>query len=72
MLEILEQIIDHLILMVHSNYLRGVNLLEMEETLSSKLNFIPDLKNKTFLDIGSEEGYSVFNAIEKNFKFAKV
>ena len=28
----IEQIIDHLILMVHSNYLQGVNLLEMEET----------------------------------------
>ena len=39
--------------------------------VSFRLNFIPDLKNKTFLDIGSEEGYSVFNAIEKNAKFAK-
>ena len=36
-----------------------------------RLNFIPDLKNKTFLDIGSEEGYSVFNAVKKNAKFAK-
>ena len=36
-----------------------------------RLNFIPDLTNKTFLDIGSEEGYSVFNAISKNAKFAK-
>lgn len=36
-----------------------------------RLNFIPDLTGKTFLDIGSEEGYSVFNAIEKNADFAK-
>jgi len=36
-----------------------------------RLNFIPDLKNKTFLDIGSEEGYSVFSAVQKNAKFAK-
>lgn len=36
-----------------------------------RLNFIPDLKDKTFLDIGSEEGYSVFNAVQKNAKFAK-
>ena len=39
--------------------------------ITFRLNFIPDLKNKTFLDIGSEEGYAVFNAIEKNAKFAK-
>lgn len=36
-----------------------------------RLNYIPDLSNKTFLDIGSEEGYSVFNAYLKNAKFAK-
>ena len=36
-----------------------------------RLNFIPDLTNKTFLDIGSEEGYSVFNAITKNASYAK-
>jgi len=36
-----------------------------------RLNFIPDLKNKTFLDIGSEEGYAVLNAVQKNAKFAK-
>ena len=36
-----------------------------------RLNFIPDLKGKTFLDIGSEEGYAVFNAIEKGASFAK-
>ena len=36
-----------------------------------RLNFIPDLSNKTFLDIGSEEGYSVFNALKKNAKSAK-
>ena len=39
--------------------------------ITFRLNFIPDLKNKTFLDIGSEEGYGVFNAIKKNAKFAK-
>ena len=36
-----------------------------------RLNFIPDLKGKTFLDIGSEEGYAVFNAIKKGASFAK-
>ena len=36
-----------------------------------RLNFIPDLTNKSFLDIGSEEGYAVFEAIRKNAKFAK-
>ena len=36
-----------------------------------RLNFIPDLTNKTFLDIGTEEGYSVFNALSKNANFAK-
>tara|TARA_B100001093_G_scaffold434888_1_gene432586 strand:- start:1922 stop:3031 length:1110 start_codon:yes stop_codon:yes gene_type:complete len=36
-----------------------------------RLNFIPDLTNKTFLDIGSEEGYAVFEALKKNAKIAK-
>ena len=36
-----------------------------------RLNFIPDLTNKTFLDVGSEEGYAVFEAVKKNAKFAK-
>ncbi len=39
--------------------------------ITSRLNFIPDLSGKTFLDIGSEEGYAVFNAINKGAKFAK-
>ena len=39
--------------------------------VENRLQFIPDLSGKTFLDIGSEEGYSVFNALEKNAKFAK-
>ena len=39
--------------------------------ITFRLNFIPDLKNKTFLDIGSEEGYATLNAIKKNAKFAK-
>lgn len=36
-----------------------------------RLNFIPDLSGKSFLDIGSEEGYAVFDALKKNAKFAK-
>lgn len=36
-----------------------------------RLNFIPDLTNKTFLDIGTEEGYSVFNAFQKNASYSK-
>ena len=36
--------------------------------MSFRLNFIPDLKNKSFLDIGSEEGYAVFDAIKKGAK----
>jgi SAM-dependent methyltransferase len=36
-----------------------------------RLNFIPNLNGKTFLDIGAEEGYAVFNALKKNAKFAK-
>lgn len=39
--------------------------------VENRLKYIPDLTNKSFLDIGSEEGYAVFNAIEKNAKFAK-
>ncbi|MDC0513898.1 DUF1698 domain-containing protein [Pelagibacteraceae bacterium] len=39
--------------------------------VSFRLNFIPDLTNKTFLDIGCEEGYSVFNALTKNALHAK-
>tara|TARA_Y100000591_G_scaffold197029_1_gene170520 strand:- start:1309 stop:2424 length:1116 start_codon:yes stop_codon:yes gene_type:complete len=39
--------------------------------VANRLKFIPDLSGKTFLDIGSEEGYAVFNAIKKNAKFAK-
>jgi len=39
--------------------------------VSFRLNFIPDLKNKSFLDIGSEEGYAVLDAIKKGAKFAK-
>ena len=36
-----------------------------------RLRFIPDLTNKSFLDIGAEEGYATFNAIDKNAKYAK-
>ena len=36
-----------------------------------RLNFIPNLTGKTFLDIGSEEGYAVFDALKKGAKFAK-
>ena len=39
--------------------------------ITFRLNFIPDLKDKTFLDIGSEEGYAALNAIKKNAKFVK-
>ena len=39
--------------------------------VKNRLNFIPDLTGKTFLDIGSEEGYAVFNALTKGAKFAK-
>jgi|TARA_B110000211_G_C14045947_1_gene538945 hypothetical protein len=39
--------------------------------VAKRLNFIPELRNKTFLDIGSEEGYAVFNAVVKGAKFAK-
>ncbi len=39
--------------------------------VENRLNFIPNLKGKTFLDVGSEEGYAVFDAIKKNAKFAK-
>ena len=30
--------------------------------VASRLSYIPDLTGKSFLDIGSEEGYAVFNA----------
>ena len=39
--------------------------------VKNRLNFIPNLTGKTFLDIGSEEGYAVFNALTKGAKFAK-
>ena len=39
--------------------------------VENRLKYIPDLTGKTFLDIGSEEGYAVFEAINKNAKFAK-
>jgi len=39
--------------------------------VENRLQFIPDLSGKSFLDIGSEEGYAVFEAIKKNAKFAK-
>ena len=39
--------------------------------VENRLQYIPDLTNKSFLDIGSEEGYAVFNAIKKNAKSAK-
>ena len=39
--------------------------------VKNRLNFIPNLTGKTFLDIGSEEGYSVFNALIKGANFAK-
>ena len=39
--------------------------------VTNRLKYIPNLKNKTFLDIGSEEGYAVFDALKKEAKFAK-
>ena len=33
--------------------------------VENRLKYIPDLTGKTFLDIGSEEGYAVFEAIKK-------
>ena len=39
--------------------------------VENRLKYIPDLTGKTFLDIGSEEGYAVFEAINKNARFAK-
>ena len=39
--------------------------------VTNRLKYIPNLQNKTFLDIGSEEGYAVFDAIKKGAKFAK-
>ena len=37
----------------------------------NRLSYIPDLTGKSFLDIGSEEGYAVFEALKKNAKYAK-
>ena len=39
--------------------------------VENRLNYIPNLKGKSFLDIGSEEGYAVFQAIKKGAKLAK-
>ncbi len=39
--------------------------------VENRLNYIPNLKGKSFLDIGSEEGYAVFQAIKRGAKFAK-
>ena len=39
--------------------------------VTNRLIYIPNLKGKTFLDIGSEEGYAVFDALKKGAKFAK-
>ena len=39
--------------------------------VTNRLAYIPNLKDKTFLDIGSEEGYAVFDALKKGSKFAK-
>lgn len=39
--------------------------------VSNRLSYIPNLTGKSFLDIGSEEGYAVFNAIKKGAKYAK-
>ena len=39
--------------------------------VASRLSYIPDLTGKSFLDIGTEEGYAVFDALKKNAKFAK-
>ena len=36
-----------------------------------RLNYIQNINGKTFLDIGAEEGYAVFDAIKKGAKFAK-
>jgi SAM-dependent methyltransferase len=37
----------------------------------NRLRYIPDLTDKSFLDIGTEEGYAVFDAVKKGAKFAK-
>ncbi len=39
--------------------------------VENRLQYIPDLTNKSFLDIGTEEGYAIFHAIKNNAKFAK-
>lgn len=36
-----------------------------------RLKFIPDLTNKSFLDIGTEEGYAALHACKKNAKFVR-
>lgn len=36
-----------------------------------RLKFIPDLTNKSFLDIGTEEGYAALYACTKNAKFVR-
>ena len=66
----LDQDIEILILM------QLLTSLQVEEVwdggpVENRLKYIPDLLEKSFLDIGTEEGYSVFNAINKNAKFAK-
>ena len=39
--------------------------------VQNRLNYIPELHGKSFLDIGSEEGYAVFQAIKKGASIAK-
>ena len=39
--------------------------------VTNRLSYIPNLTEKSFLDIGSEEGYAVFDAIKKGAKYAK-
>tara|TARA_Y100000389_G_C17437922_1_gene506708 strand:+ start:446 stop:1564 length:1119 start_codon:yes stop_codon:yes gene_type:complete len=38
--------------------------------IDNRLNYIPELNGKSFLDIGSEEGYAVFQAINKGASLA--
>ena len=38
--------------------------------IQNRLNYIPKLDGKSFLDIGSEEGYAVFQAIKKGASIA--
>tara|TARA_B100001057_G_scaffold33526_1_gene30430 strand:+ start:648 stop:1760 length:1113 start_codon:yes stop_codon:yes gene_type:complete len=49
----------------------GGKTLGDQGDVNNRLNFIPNLSGKTFLDIGSEEGYAVFDAMKKGAKFAK-